>query len=386
MGKKITVLIATGTMNAGGAETLIMEMLHQKTDRISYIMLIHYAGKKEVGVYDEEIRSLGVPIVYIPSVGSVGANQYIKEFEQVIREIEHVDIIHSHLNGVGGIIARAAKKAGIKNRIVHCHADITFKGSKLTIWLNELKLAFLKLHVNKFANYYWACSEAAGKRLFSKGKEVTIIPNVIDVGKYLVTDEKVAMAKDKFGMKGKFVIGSIGRIARIKNYELVIQLLAELKKTGMSAQFVCFGRVVDKEYFEELTQLAETLGVEEQVHFLGNSTEVSNDIGCFDIFVMPSHSEGFGMAAIEAQAAGLPTLVSEGVPDIIDVDLGLVHFLPFNNVQRWKDVILNMGGIVKPDHSLIIDKFNEKGFNSEAMVRNIEEQYIEMKLGRENGN
>ena len=133
MKEKVTVLIATGTMNAGGAETLIMEMLRQKTDRINYIMLIHYAGEVEVGVYDEEIRSLGIPIVYIPSVGSVGANKYIKEFERVIRQIEHVDIIHSHLNGVGGIIAKAAKKAGIKNRIVHCHADITFKGSKLSI-------------------------------------------------------------------------------------------------------------------------------------------------------------------------------------------------------------------------------------------------------------
>lgn len=386
MKKKVTVLIATGTMNAGGAETLIMEMLRQKTDRINYIMLIHYAGEVEVGVYDEEIRSLGVPIVYIPSVGSVGTNKYIKEFEHAIKEIEHVDIIHSHLNGVGGIIARAARKAGIKNRIVHCHADITFKGSKLSICLNELKLAFLKLNVNKYANYYWACSKAAGNRMFSKHKEVRIISNVIDAKKYLMTEDKALRAKDKFGMKGQFVIGSIGRIARIKNYELVIQLLAELKKTGILAQFVCFGRVVDKEYFEEINQLAKALGVKEQVHFLGNSTEISDDIGCFDVFLMPSHSEGFGMAAIEAQAAGIPTLVSTGVPSIIDVDLGLVNFLPFDNIQRWKDVILNMGGIVKPDHSLIIDKFNEKGFNSEAMVRNIEEQYIEMKLGRENGN
>lgn len=386
MGKKITVLIATGTMNAGGAETLIMEMLRQKTDRINYIMLIHYSGKKEVGVYDEEIRSLGVPIVYIPSVGSVGTRKYIKEFEGVIKKSEYVDIIHSHLNGVGGIIARAAKKVGIQNRIVHCHADISFRGNKFNIYFNELKLAYLKMNVNKYANYYWACSEAAGKRLFSKDKEVKIIPNVIDVRKYLMTDEKVVIAKDKFGMKGQFVIGSIGRIARVKNYELVIQLLAELKKTGMFAQFVCFGRVVDKEYFEELTQLAEPLGVEEQVHFLGNSTEVSNDIGCFDIFVMPSHSEGFGMAAIEAQAAGLPTLVSEGVPDIVDVDLGLVKSLPLDNIQRWADAVRNIGEFAKPNHSLIIDKFNDKGFNSEAMVRNIEEQYIEMQSGRENGN
>ena len=66
--------------------------------------------------------------------------------------------------------------------------------------------------------------------------------------------------------------------------------------------------------------------------------------------------------------------------------LGLVRFLPFDNVQAWKDAMFSLEEIEKPGHSLIIDKFNESGFNSEAMVSSIEEQYIEMKSGRKNGN
>lgn len=385
MEKKATVLIATGTMNAGGAETLIMEILRQQTGRIKYIMLIHYAGKIEAGVYDEEIKSLGIPIVYIPSVGSVGEKRYTKELEKILDEIGHVDIIHSHLNGVSGIIAKAAKKAGINIRIAHCHADITFRGNKLSIFLNELKLIYLKWNVNQYANYYWACSEAAGKRLFAKEKKFTVIPNVIDVNKYLMTEERVIAAKKKFQLEEKYVLGCVGRIARIKNYELVIHLLAELKEKGKMVDFICFGRVVDEQYFKELIQLAETLQVDEQLHFLGNSTDVSNDIGCFDVFLMPSHSEGFGMAAIEAQAAGIPTLVSTGVPNLIDVELGLIKFLPTTDVQKWGEAVLNQTELRRPDHNLIISKFDEKGYNSKSMVRKMEDQYIEMKLREEHG-
>ena len=92
--KKTTVLIATGTMNAGGAETLIMEILRRRSDRIQYIMLIHYSDKKEIGVYDNEIRSLGIPMVYIHSVGSVGERRYCREFKELTKRIGHIDILH----------------------------------------------------------------------------------------------------------------------------------------------------------------------------------------------------------------------------------------------------------------------------------------------------
>ena len=55
-------------MNAGGTETLVMEILRHQTGRIRYILMVHYQGEIQRGIFDDEIRSLGVEIVYIPSV------------------------------------------------------------------------------------------------------------------------------------------------------------------------------------------------------------------------------------------------------------------------------------------------------------------------------
>ena len=120
-----TILIATGIMNAGGTESLIMETLRHRSGAVRYVMLIHYDGETpKAGVFDDEIRNMGVPMYYIRSVGSLGIRGYINEFTRVMADIGWADILHSHLNASGGVIAMAAKKCGIRYRICHCHADI----------------------------------------------------------------------------------------------------------------------------------------------------------------------------------------------------------------------------------------------------------------------
>lgn len=373
----VTVLIATGTMNAGGAETLIMEMLRHKSDNVKYILLIHYNETPVIGVYDHEIKKLGVPVLYIPSVGCIGEMKYCILFQEKVRVIGHVDIIHSHLNGVGGIIAKAAKQAGIRNRIIHCHADITFTGKAAKVFLNELKLKIFQYYVHRYGTQFWACSSSAGKRLFGDLKGILIIPNVIDVEKYINSKERKEAARSRYGTESSVVLGSVGRVAQIKNYELAIQVLALLRKQGVSAEYVCYGRVVDWEYYSSLLMLAKELDVEKQIHFMGNSERVQEDIAGFDAFLMPSISEGFGMAAIEAQAAGIPTLVSIGLPRIIDVGLGLISFLPFES-EKWVNAIRESEKVVKPTKKQIINAFEQCGYNSRTMVKKIEDEYFRM--------
>ena len=375
---KPTILIATGTMNAGGTETLIMELLRHQTGRVHYVLLIHYQGGPQEGMFDDEIHAMGVPIVYIPSVGMLGVKGYCKKFKEVVADLGHVDIIHSHLNANGGIICMAAKQAGIKHRISHCHADICFKGSFLDRAKNEFSLQVLRLYVNHFSNHYWACSHAAWKRLFYPWKKEVVIPNMIDAQLYFSNPDEKENVKEEIGMKDKFVVGSIGRVARIKNYELAIEAVSQLNKRGSETHFVCYGRFdAEKDaYCAELLALAAKLGVSDKIHFMGNTTEVAHFIKSFDVFLMTSTTEGFGMAAIEAQAAGIPTLLSNGVPPIVDVEAGLVRFLPANNAQMWADAMQEMKECKKPDNDKIMECLNNKGYNSVTMVKEIENKYI----------
>lgn len=384
MQDKPTVLIATGTMNAGGTETLIMEILRHQTGRVRNILLLHYKGKIQKGMFDDEIKALGIEMLYIPSVGDLGVSGYCRKFEEVVDELGSVDIIHSHLNSSGGIICKAAKMAGIKHRICHCHANIHFKGGKLQNLKSELSLQLQRLlFINHYANHFWACSHEAWKRLFYPWKKEVIIPNMIDVEKYLSTPDQKAQAKIAIGMEDKFVMGSVGRVARIKNYELAIRVVAQLNEEGVETHFVCYGRfdIENDVYCRELEQLAKGLNVMDKVHFMGNTTNVARDIKAFDIFLMPSTTEGFGMAAIEAQAAGLPTLLSLGVPRIVDVELGLVQFLPLDDTDAWVKAIMKFNQEVYVGdltHKAIVAAFDNHKYNSVSMVREIENKYIEL--------
>ena len=378
---KPTILIANGTMSAGGTETLIMELLRHQTGRVRYILLVHYQGEIKKGDYDDEIRSLGVPIVYIPSVGMLGVNGYCKKFKEIVSGLGTIDIIHSHLNANGGIICMAAKQAGIKHRISHCHADIRYKGSKIDILKEEFVLQVLRLYVNYFSNHYWACSHAAWRRLFYPWQKEVVIPNMIDVRKYLSSPEEKEKAKSAIGMSGKFIVGSVGRVARIKNYELAIETMATLNKQGKEAHFVCYGRFdAEKDaYCAELLALTEKLDISDKVHFMGNTSQVAQDIKAFDVFLMPSTTEGFGMAAIEAQAAGIPTLLSAGVPRIVDVGLGIAHFLPLDDVTAWVDMVIKVvqkGDKIKTED--IIRRFEQKGYDSVSGTKSIEDRYLQI--------
>lgn len=369
------VVVATGIMNAGGTETLIMETLRHASGRIKYILLIHYDNEITTGVYDEEIKRLGIEIRYIRSVGSLGVRGYIKAFKLFAQSIDKIDIVHSHLNGVGGIISMAAHMAGIKRRICHCHADIHYTGGLLSRTKNELSLALQKGLIDIYATDRWACSQIAWERLFMPWHKRVIIHNIIDTRKYLTSKEKRKAAKSKFGLDRILVIGAVGRVAPIKNYETILKALV-----GTDAHFVCFGRFdLQNAYCANLAKLAKKLEVEEQVHWMGNSNNVANDIHCIDLFVMPSFTEGFGMAAIEAQAASIPSLLSSGVPQVVDTGLKLVKVLNPNDTVQWNREIKrahNNTPIISEQR--ILNRFGELQFDSQSAVTAIENNYLKI--------
>ena len=370
-----TVVIATGTMNAGGTETLIMEMLRHNTGRVRYVMLIHYNEIVEPGVFDKEIRELGVEMRYIPSVGSVGTKNYIKAFKAFVDGYEaEINIVHSHLNGIGGVISLAAKRAGVKHRICHCHADIHITGQLKSRIINEIKLTAMKAIIESYATDRWACSTAAWRRLFMPWHKQVVINNMIDTRRYLTNEYKRRQIKEKYGLEGKMVVGAVGRVAPIKNYETVLRAIKET-----DAHFVCFGRFdPSNKYCSSLIALAKQLDITEQVHWMGNSNAVADDIHCIDVFVMPSFTEGFGMAAIEAQAAGLPCLLSSGVPGMVDISIELATFLPPDDVVSWHNAITKFKASDRPSIERLLEKFKEKGYDSPTAVRNIEDKYISM--------
>lgn len=376
--KRIIIWEMNGPMNQGGTESLIMEMLRNKPDNVEVRMVIHSGNGNFEGAYDNEIKNLGITMYYLPSVGSVGYSKYKEALSELVKRTEMPDVIHSHMNAVGGLIAKAAKSCGINNRIVHCHANIKYQGSKLRILKSECLLWLMKIFVNKYANYFWACSNDAAKRLFGKNKKYTVISNTIDARKYLNSRSKRTQARNRLGIEDeRVIVGAVGRIARIKNYEVIIDALSVLKKRGIDAHFCCYGRIVDEKYFNELKDRAKEKNVHERIAFLGGSNKIFDDIVAFDIFVMPSITEGLGISALEAQAAGLQAILSTGVPEETDMGLGLVKRVsPYNPVE-WANAIENRESN-KIENDRILNAFQMRGFDSKSKISEIYDMYITM--------
>lgn len=376
--EKTTIWEINGPMNAGGTESLIMELLRNQRADINIILIILVSKTKETASFDQEIRELGVPVYYLPSVGAVGIKEFTRKFSQLVKKIGKPDVIHSHLNAVSGFIARAAKKNGIENRIVHCHADIRYQGGKMAVFKSEMGLFIMKLFVNYYGNHYWASSKSAAKRLFYKNKNHTVIPNVIDVRKYLDAKAHRQEERNRLGISDDvIVIGAVGRIVPIKNYEIIVDALEILKRQKAKVLFCCYGRVVSAEYYESLISRIKEKQLTDYVRFLGNSDKIHENLGAFDIYVIPSYTEGLSISLLEAQAAGLQALASIGVPKEADLNLGLVKFISPHEALAWATAIKNIHS-QHVERDAILQAFCERKYDSKTSCDFIFDAYKRM--------
>jgi glycosyltransferase EpsF len=385
MGKeveKLKVLHVVGTMNTGGAEIMLMDIYRNISPSIEFDFLVNIKANKGIpkGDFDEEITQLGGRLYYITAQWDLGIVNYIKAFKKLIKEIGKPDVIHVHLNSKGGVIALCARLCGIKKIIVHSHADITFRGSFIRILPHLVELRFQKILISLFATDFWACSKPAAKSLFFSWieKKAVLINNAINVSSFLeVTDEIRNQTRESFSVldNQKLVIGNVGRINRSKNIGFLIEVLNILKSRDIDFILVCAGRIDDEEYMDEIQSNIEKYGLQNDVVFLGNRSDIQNLFSSFDIFIGPSMHEGFGMVAAEAQASGLPCLLSSGFPKNVDMGLGLVEFMEDYETEKWAEVIIRTSKQRTVDKQNIARKFSEQGFDVKENTTKIEALY-----------
>jgi glycosyltransferase involved in cell wall biosynthesis len=106
------------------------------------------------------------------------------------------------------------------------------------------------------------------------------------------------------------VVATVAHIRKVKGIDLLVRAAAQVCRELPRAQFLVIGDASDREYFRELQQLTASLGVASNVRFLGPSEAVFSILKVCDAFCLPSRSEGFANALIEAMACGLPCVAT----------------------------------------------------------------------------
>ncbi|NOU70903.1 glycosyltransferase [Paenibacillus sp. LMG 31458] len=331
MGNPIRILHVVVNMNRGGAETLLMN-LYRNIDRTK--IQFDFLTCKE-GAFDAEIIEMGGTIHRIPYVTDIGHTKYIQALDHFFTANPYYRIVHAHMDKMSGFVLRSAKKAGLPIRIAHSHNTSSEGGiaAKTYKWVAGT-------FITSCATHFLACSSRAAKWLFSsKQNKTMILKNGIESDKYAFSPEVREQVRQELNLSPEsYVVGHVGRFAHQKNHSFLIDIFAELTPYHPNAVLVLVG--VGK-LRQDIEKKVRDLNLMNKVLFLGVRSDINRLLQAFDVFVFPSWHEGFGIAAIEAQAAGLHCILSNVIPKEVDMGLQLVDYLPLNNKKVWINKIKN---------------------------------------------
>lgn len=362
----IRILHVFGELNRGGAETMIMN-LYRNIDRknIQFDFIVH---TENVCDYDEEIKKLGGKIYRIPRYRGKNHFEYKKAWEKFFSTHSEYKIIHGHVRSTASIYMKIAKKYN-KITISHSHSISSGRG------FSSLVKNILQYRIRYISDYLFACSKEAGIWLFGR-KSINkdnffIVKNSIQAEKFeydLKTRDEI---RKEFNIENRFVIGHIGRFHPSKNHEFLIDIFKEIYNINKKAILILVG---EGDLKQLIIDKVKKLNLEENVLFLGGRSDINRILQGIDIFVFPSLYEGLGIVAIEAQASGLKTIVSNKIPkeayitdlvEVVDLD---------EPTYEWARKI-NKYAHVHNRRSTFKDICN-KGYNINETVRWIEKFYI----------
>ena len=358
----LRVLQVVTKMDRCGLETLLMNY-YRNIDRskVQFDFLTH---REERGQYDDEIEQLGGNIYHVPHLNPLYPGYY-KALDNFFLTHPY-KIVHSHLDCTSTFPLRAAKKAGVPYRIAHIHSTSQDKDFKYPIKMLSKKM------MPYYATDFFACGEAAGKWAFP-GKKFVVMKNAIDTAKYIPNVSIRSKVRKEFNLENEFLVGHVGRFDPPKNHDFLIKIFAELKKIEPTAKLMLVGGG-DRE--TEIIQKIERLGISKDVILTGVRSDVNELMQAMDVFVLPSLYEGFPVTMMEAQASGLPCIVSDKVPMECAIVDGLVTSVKLSDeISAWVTAIQKTKDIERKNHT---KELSEKGYDIKQAADWLKNYYISL--------
>ncbi|MGN0301585.1 MAG: glycosyltransferase family 1 protein [Anaerotardibacter sp.] len=358
------VLHVIGRMDRAGAETLIMN-LYRNIDRtrFQFDFLVHTDDESD---YDKEILSLGGKIYRLPTFTLLNYFSYRKACQKFFLSHPEHRIVHGHIGSTSAIYLGEAKKLGCFT-IAHSHS--------LNYETGIMGIAFsvLTRPTRNIADFFIGCSDEAGIDRFGfdvvKSNRYLTLINGIEVDKYVFSQEQYEKKRIELGIGAdQVVFCHVGRFAEVKNHKFLIEVFNEIHKKKPNAILLLSGK---GEQEEKIKRQVEDLGLQSVVKFLGLRSDVSEILIASNCFLFPSFSEGLAISVVEAQAAGLPSIVSEGVPNLTFLT-PLVKKVPLNlGAEVWaNEAIAVIEKAKNQERSSIREQIIDSGFDiKESTIR-----------------
>ena len=342
--------------NPGGVETFAMNYARKLADKgVVFDFISMYGGI----AYADEIRQLGGEIFLIPNIKK-NYFGYVNCFRKILQNGGY-DVVHVNMLSAANIVPlRLAKAAGVKRVIAHSHNEST-PGlvRKIMHYMNRAGIGY-------YANVKLACSIKAAKFLFGKHccrkQEVIVIKNAIDVECFLFSELEREKMRSLMSWNKRLVIGHVGRFGIQKNHSAIVEIFREILKYEPRAILCLVG---DGELRKEIERRLKEYGIYDHVYFAGVQSEVWKFLSAMDVFLLPSLFEGLPFALIEAQANGLPCVVSDVVSKEAIITDRVRKLSLQQSYAEWAKEIIDCSNRGREDKEYIQSMIREAHFDIE---------------------
>ena len=369
----LRVLHVVGCMNRGGVETWLMHVLrHSDATRIRHEFLVH---TRTPGLYDAEIRDLRSDLISVPWTRT--PPMYSVCLRRHLRRRGPYDVVHSHVHHYSGLVLRAAWREKVPCRVAHSHND-TRQSEGRAGALRHSYVKLMKRWLTRYTTDRLAVSRESAMALAGTGgltnERWTILCYGHDFSPFQTRPDRGAVRAALGLNPDTIVVGHVGRFDVQKNHTFLLRVAAELARLRPNVKLLLVGDGPLKKAIERRSIASRLQHI---VAFTGLRADVPTLLmGAMDVFVFPSLYEGLPLACTEAQAAGLPLIISDSITPDVDVVPGLVRRLPTSaSPQQWAADCLTAASSPRVDPARAVALLKQSQFNISSCVTKLEAVY-----------
>lgn len=324
------------SMDAGGAETVFMKF-YRALDRSRY-QLDFCVSSDRPGFYDEEIRGLGGRIVHTVKKTEGGPVASFRRLAQIAREGGYCSAVRSSQHSLSALDLLAMRAGGVQRTVFRSSNTGTVSNSGREAALHKVFKPLIKLA----ATAYTAPSTEAGIYMFGragvKSGRFSILHNAVDLAEYAYRENARSSIRAELGIpEDAFVVGHVGRFNQQKNHSFLIDAFERVARMRDNAWLLLFGK---GELEGKVRERAARAGVFDRVVFAGVRRDVALCYSAMDVLAFPSLYEGIPNVIVEAQANGLPCIISDAVTREVQANDN-VTFMPLaKGSEAWAEEII----------------------------------------------
>lgn len=344
---------------------------HANRQRVHHEVLLLKSG---IGAHDAEAEGLGV-VLHRPSA-LPSRRHLLSRLSALLRDGDY-DVVHSHMYMFSGAVLAIAAARKVPRRIAHCHHAAVAQGAGKGAW-ETLRYRLLRWLIKRTATGIIGISDAAVREIAGANWESCSKSSILLYGFdfsrfHHAFDGSRALRESHHIGTNETVIGHVGRFVPEKNHRFLISVFHAVLHRLPNARLVLVG---DGPLKSDIQRQVSELGIDNRVEFAGLTDEIPTYMAMFDVFVLPSTTEGLGIVALEAQAAGTPSIISAVVPAIVDVVPSLVKRLGVDaGANRWAEAILANVEEAQTERAKAVAKLEESRFGLAGCLRRLEGFY-----------